>query len=205
MSIPRAPFLRRATLCLAFALAAGALPCASVAAQVRVGRDSATRLDRFGRDLTYGVAMGLVYGEVDQLSHNPPEWGSGWDGYRRRAASNVGEFVVQETATEALAAVMKRPLDYQPCYCRPTNKRVGWALWQSVTDYTVEGKHEVALPRIVGAYGGSLAQASWRPGERSHVKTAFVNGTTSLLIGAGINLFHEFRSRTTPPPASANR
>jgi len=169
----------------------------TLSAQVRVGRDSATRLDRFGRDFTYGVAEGFAYAEVDQLSHNPSQWGSGWDGYRRRAASDIGEFVIQEGTTEALAAALKRPLDYQPCRCHGTNRRVGWALWQTFTDYTVQGKHEVAIPRILGAYTGSWAQATWRPGERNHVRTAFMNGTTSLLLGAGINLFHEFRHRGT--------
>src|SRR5436309_12225009 len=95
-------------------LAALLLTLAPLAAysQVRVGRDSSTRLNRFGRDLVYGVGMGLMYGEVDQLRNEPPEWGKGWDGYRRRAASNVGGFVIQEGVTEALAAALHRPLDY---------------------------------------------------------------------------------------------
>ena len=203
MATPRRTPRRFVLLCLAFALTTAV--GSEAMAQVRVGSDSATRLDRFGRDLTYGVGLGLVYAEVDQLSHNPPQWGGGWEGYRRRAASNIGEFVIQESVTEALAAALKRPLDYQPCYCRDFDKRAGWAFWQTITDYTVDGRHPLAIPRIVGAYAGSFAQASWRPGESSHLKTALVNGTTSMLIGAGINLFHEFRSRTTPPPSTANR
>lgn len=190
---------------LAFVVVGCIFLARGASAQVRVGRDSATRLDRFGRDFTYGVGEGFLYAEVDQLSHNPPQWGSGWDGYRRRAASDIGEFVIQEGTTEALAAAMKRPLDYQPCRCRGTERRVGWALWQTFTDYTAEGKHEVAIPRILGAYTGSWAQASWRPGERSHVKTAFMNGTTSLLLGAGINLFHEFRHRAASSANTADR
>ena len=166
-----------------------------VAAQVRVGRDSATRLDRFGRDMSYGIVMGLGFGELDQLRHQPPEWGSGWEGYRRRAASDVGEFVVQEGTTAALAAALKRPLDYRPCLCRGFGQRVGWALWQSVTDYTPNGKHPLAVPRIAGAYVGSFAQAMWLPAATDRGRTAVVNGSTSLLIGAGINLFYEFKSR----------
>jgi hypothetical protein len=181
---------------LHFALAV--LACVGIgsnaSAQVRVGRDSATRLDRFARDLSYGVAEGLVYGEVDQLSHSPPEWGTGWAGYRRRATSNIGEFIIQESTTDALAAVLKRPLDYQPCHCRGFGNRVGWALWETVTDYTPDGKHPVALPRMVGAYAGSFAQASWRPGVSNHLQSALLHGTTSLLIGAAINLFYELRS-----------
>jgi hypothetical protein len=161
--------------------------------QVRVGRDSSTRLNRFGRDLVYGTALGLVYAEVDQLRSEPPEWGNGWNGYRRRAASNIGEFVIQEGTTEALAAAMHRPLDYTRCPCRGFGNRLRWALWGSVTDQMPNGKHPLAVPRIVGAYTGSVAQAAWRPATSDRARSALVNGTVSLVIGAGINLFQELR------------
>jgi hypothetical protein len=162
-------------------------------AQVRVGRDSSTRLNRFGRDLVYGVGTGLLFAEVDHVRNDPPEWGKGWDGYRKRAASDVGEFVIQEGATEAIAAALHRPLDYERCPCRGTWNRMRWALWGSVTDPMPNGRHPIAVPRIVGAFAGSFAQASWRPNDGSRVSTALVNGTVSLLIGAGINLFQEAR------------
>lgn len=161
-------------------------------AQVRVGRDSSTRLNRFGRDLVYGTGMGLLYAGIDQWRNDPPEWGSGWDGYRKRTASNIGEFVIQESVTEGLAAVLHRPLDYQPCPCHEFDDRMAWALRQSVTDVTPHG-HPIAFPRILGAYAGSFAQASWRPAKSNRAGVAVVNGTVSLLIGTGINLFHEFR------------
>jgi hypothetical protein len=168
--------------------------CSEVAsAQVRVGRDSSTRLNRFGRDLIYGTGMGLAYASVDQAREQPPEWGHGWEGYRRRAASNVGEFVIQEGTTEALAAAMQRPLDYTTCRCRGFGNRMRWALWGAVTDQLPNGKHPIAVPRIVGAYTGSFAQAAWRPARSNRAHVAVVNGTLSLLIGAGINVFQELR------------
>lgn len=163
-----------------------------IRAQVRVGRDSSTRLNRFGRDMVYGTAMGLVYGEIDQLRNDPPQWGSGWDGYRHRAMSDVGEFAIQEGTTEALAAVWHRPLDYQRCQCRNYDDRFRWALWNSFTDPMPHDHHPIAWPRIAGAYVGSFAQASWRPVSSNRTRVALGNGTLSLMIGAGINLFHEF-------------
>lgn len=161
--------------------------------QVRVGRDSSTRLNRFGRDVVYGAGMGLVYAEIDQLNNSPAEWGKGWEGYRKRAASNVGEFVIQEGVTEGLAAAMKRPLDYQRCHCRGVGNRLRWALWGGIADVMPNGSHPIAVPRIAGAYVGSFAQAAWRPSSSDRARTAVVNGTVSLLIGAGINMFQEFR------------
>lgn len=165
-------------------------------AQVRVGRDSSTRLNRFGRDLAYGTALGFGYAGVDQLRDDPPEWGKGWRGYGKRLASNVGEFVIQESVTDALAAAMHRPLDYRVSHSRRWSRRLGWALQAAVTDPMPDGTHPVAVPRIVGAYAGSIAQASWRPATAGgRTRTALVNGTVSLAIGAAINVYHEWRGR----------
>jgi hypothetical protein len=161
----------------------------------RVGRDSATRLMRFGRAVAYGAAMGFVYSGVNQLNNEPPEWGKSWSGYGKRYASNFGEFIIQEGVTEGLAAVMKRPLDYMRCHCTGTGKRVGYALGGAVTDQMPNGKHPIAIPRIVGAYAGAYAQSTWRPDSRGRANQTLLNGTTSLAIGGLINLYHEFKHR----------
>jgi hypothetical protein len=166
----------------------------SAAAQSRVGKDSSTRVARYGHDLAYGAALGFAYAGIDQLNDDPTEWGKGWPGYERRLASNLGEFVIQESVTDLLAAMMNRPLDYQPSPHHKTSARIGWALQRAFTDPMPDDTHPIAVPRIVGAYAGSFAQASWRPGTgTSRTRVALVNGTTSLLIGAVINLYHELR------------
>ena len=162
-------------------------------ANERVGRDSITRLTHFGRDLAYGTLEAFGYAGVDQWRNDPPEWGPEGRAYWKRLASNEGEFVIQETTTEVLAGVMNRPVSYQACPCHGTMSRVGWALHESFTDVRPDGTHPLAVPRIVGAYTGAFAQALWRPATSDRVRVAVVNGTTSLLIGAGINLFEELR------------
>ncbi|HVE34543.1 MAG TPA: hypothetical protein VNC18_13335 [Gemmatimonadaceae bacterium] len=161
----------------------------------RVGRDSATRLDRFGRAVAYGAAMSFVYSGVNQINNQPSEWGKGWSGYGKRYASNLGEFVIQESVTDGLAAVMKRPLDYTPCHCTGTGKRIGYALAGAVTDQMPNGRHPIAVPRIVGAYAGAYAPTTWTPDSRSRLNQTLLNGTTSLAIGGLINVYHEFRHR----------
>jgi hypothetical protein len=192
-SSPRQSGLRVSALLLLLALLA--LPSVSWA-QGRVGTDSATRTRRYRHDVVYGTALGFAYAGVDQLRNDPVEWGRGWPGYERRLASNVGEFVIQETVTDLLAAQLDRQLDYQPCRCRGASRRIGWALQAAVTDPQPDGTHPVAVPRIVGAFAGSFAQAAWRPATdgASRTRVALVNGTTSLIVGAGINLYHEWRS-----------
>lgn len=195
-SVRRPDWTRAASSIAAASLLVGALVVlpASLDAQVRVGSDSSTRLNRYGRDLAYGTALGLAYAGVDQLRNDPPEWGKGWRGYERRLASDVGEFVIQESVTDALAAAMKRPLDYQRSHSHRLSRQVGWALQAAVTDPMPNGRHPIAVPRIVGAYAGSFAQSSWRPaGSASRTQTALLNGTVSLLFGAVINLYYELR------------
>lgn len=183
-----------ALICVIVALVLAVLP-AVARAQVRVGRDSSTRLQRFGRDALYGTGLGLAYGGVDQLRDQPSEWSKDWNGYKRRAASDVGEFLIQEGATEGLAAALHRPLDYAPCHCTGAGPRAGWALLGAVTDPMPNGSHPIAVPRIVGAYGGSFAQTTWLPTSSNRLQSALVNGSVSLAIGAGINLFQEFVHR----------
>lgn len=161
--------------------------------QWRVGSDSATRWTRFGRDVAYGTAEGLAFAGVDQIRKEPPQWGTGWNGYGKRAASNVGEFLIQEGVTEGLAAAMHRPIGYKHCTCHDVASRIGWAVKTAFTDPLPNGRTPLAVPRIVGAYAGSFAQASWRPDVGNRTQVALVNGTTSLAIGALINLWYELR------------
>ena len=58
---------------------------------------------------------------------------------------------------------MDRPLDYTPCKCTETGDRVIWAVQGAILDELPNGQRVVAVPRIVGAYVGSFAQAAWRP------------------------------------------
>jgi hypothetical protein len=202
--------IRRASngIVLLAVTAALALVPRTVAAQSRVGKDSATRWTRFGRDLAYGAAAGLGYALVDQAFDSPHEWGGGWGGYGKRAASNVGAFVIQEGVTEGLAAAMNRPLDYRPCQCTEKSKRITWALRGAVQDQMPDGKTPIAVPRIVGAYVGAFAQATWRPAgpvTSSRTARALIQGTTSLGLGALINMYYEFRHHPQPSGALTSR
>lgn len=182
---------------------AGALFAASTmvitseaSAQWRVGSDSATRLTRLGRAFAYGSLLGVGFAVVDQWQKDPPQWGGSWDGFGKRVASNLGGFYIQEGLTEGLAYSMNRPLDYTPCKCAATGERAVWALQGGYLDEMPDGKRYVAVPRIVGAYVGAFAQSAWRPrGQNDAVTSALITGTTSLGIGALINLYYEFRHK----------
>jgi hypothetical protein len=187
----------RAFVLALFLIASAALPVTPAGAQSHAGPDSTTRMRRYIHNVGYGAMLGFVYAGVDQWQNDPPEWGKDWGGYGTRLASNVGEFVIQESVTDGLSAVMHRPLDYAYCHCASTGKKAQWALHSAITDVLPDGRRAVAVPRIVGAYAGAFAQAAWRPpGMYSRVNTALINGTVSLAIGAGINMYHELRDKS---------
>ena len=114
------------------------------AAQVRVDHGRHTRLQRFARDMAFGTAEGLALAGVDQARNRLLEWGTGTAGYGRRAASNVGAFVIQEGVTEGLAAALKHPLDYTPCQCAGTPLRIGHVLLGVVADEEPGGAYAFA-------------------------------------------------------------
>jgi hypothetical protein len=60
-------------------------------------------------------------------------------------------------------------------------------------DQMPDGSQRIAVPRIAGAYVGSFAQASWRPSNSNRAQVALGRGTTSLALGALVNMYYEFR------------
>jgi hypothetical protein len=144
-------------------------------------------------DVIYGVGLGLVYAGVDQARDRPSEWGSGSSGFGKRVASNVGAFLVQESVTAGLSAAMQRPVRYRRCDCTGTGRRLTWALSGAFADPVPGGGRVLATPRIAGAFAGAAAQAAWRPEPANgRVASALLYGGSSLVIGAGINVIHEF-------------
>lgn len=182
--------MRRSRILLV--LACMITPTLQLAAQVRVDGGHHTRLQRFGRDMAYGLAEGVGFAAIDQARNQPAAWGDGSSGFRKRAASEVGEFVIQESVTEGIAAALKRPLDYTHCHCSGTGARIGHALTAALFDEMPGGAWAFAVPRVAGAYVGAAAQASWMPSTANRTTVALTNGTASLAIGAAINLVHEF-------------
>lgn len=158
-----------------------------LAAQARIGNH--TRLERFGIDLGYGVLVGLAFAAYDQARNDPPEWGKGGAGYARRAASNVGGFVIEDGVTEGLAAAMNRPLDYAHCKCQGVGPRTRHALLGSITDELPNGGR--ALRCLASSAPTPAPSRSPRGGQ-----AAAVTGYRSGLDGAPL------RSRSAPASIS---
>ena len=170
-----------------------ALLFASRVSTAQEPRMPASRWRAYGLNVARVSAGALGWAAWDQLRDDPEEWGTGWRGYERRAVSEIAGSVVQETITEGLAAAMRRPLDFRRCVCHGTGRRFTWAVRGALFDQMPDGSTPLAVPRIVGAYGGAFARTTWHPaGDHSRAAATLISGSSSLAVGALINLAYEF-------------
>lgn len=162
-------------------------------AQSKVGPDSLSRWKFYGVNIVRTSAGAVVFAVVDQIRNEPQEWGKGWPGFGKRFGSELAGGVLQETVNEGLAAAMNRPLTYTRCACHGVGPRATWALRAGFTDQMPNGRAPIAVPRIVAAYVGGFARSTWNPTTgNGRLATTLISGTSSLAIGALINLAYEF-------------
>jgi hypothetical protein len=195
-------------LCLAAAIASAqsAEPASSPAAsqlQQKATDASYRRPDKHERYHRYFNSMfGLgtlgknIFGAgISTWSDSPEEWGSHWQGFGKRFASNMGKGVIKNTATFGLEETFR--LDSR--YIRTDGKSVGYRIEQALISPFVarnEHGHKVfGFPRIAGTYAASIIAAeTWYP-KRFGWRDGLKSGTVSLGTNAMFNLVKEFIHR----------
>lgn len=169
---------------LAPGLARAQAPDSTGAAGQPLGRGG-----RYVRDVGWSIALGLLAGGVDHLRNVPEEWGRGWRGYERRAASDAGAGLVGTTVEHALAAVLDRPTQYTTCRCTGVGPRLQHAFLGAVSDSVTPHGRAVAVPRIAAALTGALAQQFWLPNRttRDRIGATITAGSLSIVYGVLTN------------------
>jgi hypothetical protein len=142
--------------------------------------------DLAGRSAVIGVVGGGLFAHIRD---NPTGWNAGGDGLARQIASRAGQEVVNVSVHHGLAALMHRSTGYHPCDCHGFGPRVGHALLETFTDRRADGSRALSVPRLAGAYAGSMARLAWEPG---HTPGELAKKTTfSLGFSALINIGRE--------------
>lgn len=156
--------------------------------------DAAARRKRFVNSTIGPVALGrMVFNAgISTWNNSPEEWGTHWEGFGRRFASNVGKNVIRQTTSFGLDEALK----YDSYFYRSKNKSVGArlknALISPVTARDREGKRVIGIPRIAATYTSSIIAAeAWYP-DRYDWTDGLKSGTYSLGFNAAFNLFREF-------------
>jgi hypothetical protein len=160
------------------------------ALSLRINRDN-VRLSNYLHDLAGPGAFVSVVGSgiLDHLRAKPALWNDEDDGLARRIGARAGQAAVQVSVRHALAALMHHSTDYQSCECDGFGPRVEHALLETFTDRRPDGGRALSIPRLAGAYAGSLSRLAW---ERDSDPADIAVGTTlSFGFSALFNIARE--------------
>jgi hypothetical protein len=146
--------------------------------------------ETFASPLPYVAALGA--GLALQAVGSPPEWGGGFKGYGRRAASEFGLLTTQSTIHDAGAAAFGYEPRYFSCKCTGAWRRTGHALEMSFLTYDGHGHKRLDLPQLMGAYGSGMISTLWYPKRYSPLVQGVQTGHLQVGFVVGFHLYQEF-------------
>jgi len=155
---------------------------------------SKERFNRYVKDNIgpWRLARSAASAGIQQWRDSPEEWGQGAEGFGKRFASNIGRNAIQQTVTYGLDSALRLDTGFERSKREGFFPRLKDALIQNVTSRTRSGNRVISVPRFAGVYtGGIVAAETWYP-ERYSYKDGLRHGTTTLLMGFGVNVFREF-------------
>ena len=167
-------------------------PSNSTPAYVRP--DAATRRKRYINSLVGPWALGrqVAKAGISTWRNSPEEWGTKWEGFGRRLASNFGKNAIKQTTKFGLDEALKYDSHFYRSRNKSTGARIRNALISPVTARNEEGKRVIGIPNIVATYSSNIiSREAWYP-DRYTWKNGVRSGTFSLGFNAAFNLFKEF-------------
>ena len=153
--------------------------------------------ERFNRYVSstvgpFRLARTAAAAGIQQWRDSPEEWGQGAEGYGKRFASALGQNAIHQTVEYGLDSAMGLDTGFQRSKRTGFGPRFKDAVIQNVTSRTRSGDRMISVPRFAGAYTGAIvSRETWYP-DRYNYKDGLRSGTTTLLMGFGINLLREF-------------
>jgi hypothetical protein len=128
----------------------------------------------------------------DQLRDRPGEWGQGWGPYTERYGSHLAQYVVQRSIMAPVQAIDHEDTRYFRSSRTGYGGRLGDAFLHTIWRHADNGGMMPAYSEFLGDYGAAAVSRMWWP-RRYHTGSAiFVAGSDTILVDAGINVFHEF-------------
>jgi hypothetical protein len=145
--------------------------------------------DAFG---PVSVAEAALGGGIQQETKTPPEWGSSWDGFGKRVASNFGVDLATTITHYGVAEIVREDPAYYACQCRGILPRLRHAVISTFTGRRGADGHTVFSFAALGSpYAGSMTALLWYP-DRYGWKDGLRMGNYNLASQAGGNLWLEF-------------
>lgn len=135
-----------------------------------------------------GVGAGF-----DQLRTRPSEWGQGWGAYAGRYGSHVGYYVVQRSVMFPVQAIDHEDTRFFPSTRKSYQGRLGDAFLHTIWRHSDDGGMMPAYSEFFGDYAAAAVSRMWWPARYHTGSAIFYAGSNTILVDAGINVFHEFK------------
>lgn len=142
-------------------------------------------------DVENFVFAGMGAG-LDQLRDRPSEWGQGWGAYGERYASHIGQYAIQRSIEFPVQAIDGEDTRFFRSTRKSLKGRIRDAVVQTVWRHDDSGGMMPAYSEFFGDYGAAAVSRFWWPERFHHGSAIFIAGSDTVLIDAGINIFHEF-------------
>jgi hypothetical protein len=128
----------------------------------------------------------------DQARDRPGQWGQGWGPYFGRYGSHLGQYVIQRSIMFPIQAIDHEDTRYFRSRRTSYQGRVADAFLHTVWRHGDSGGMMPAYSEFLGDYGAAAVSRLWWPQQYHTGSAIFIAGSDTLLIDAGINVFHEF-------------
>jgi hypothetical protein len=130
---------------------------------------------------------------LDQGRDKPGAWGEGWGAFGDRYASHLGYYAIQRSIMFPVQAIDHEDTRYFPSTRTSLKGRVADAFLHTIWRHDDSGGMMPAYSEFFGDYGAAaLSRYLWWPKSYHNGTAVFIAGSDTILIDAGINLFHEF-------------
>jgi len=143
-------------------------------------------------DLDNLVFAGM-WAAFDQLRDRPGEWGEGWGSFGERYASHVGQYMIQRSIMFPVQAIDHEDNRYFRSTRTTFQGRLGDAFLHTIWRHNDSGGMMPAYSEFLGDYGAAALSRMWWPARYHRGSAIFIAGSDTILIDAGINVFHEFK------------
>jgi hypothetical protein len=138
------------------------------------------------------VVFAGIGAAFDQERNRPSEWGQGWGAFGERYASHLGQYAIQRSIMFPVQAIDNEDTRYFRSTRTSYQGRIGDAFLHTIWRHDDGGGMMPAYSEFFGDYGAAAVSRLWWPAHYRTGSSIFVAGSDTILIDAGINVFHEF-------------
>jgi hypothetical protein len=135
-----------------------------------------------------GVGAGF-----DQLRDRPGQWDEGASGYFERYGSHIGSYIVQRSVFFPVQAIDHEDTRYFRSERTSLQGRLGDAFLHTIWRHNDSGGMMPAYSEFLGDYSAAAVSRMWWPRQYHTGSAIFIAGSDTILVDAGINVFHEFK------------